>query len=112
MGNYATVSLYAQMLTIWDEFGERNPGATPHDLETAKRFVTVVARACQGVIAAAATIARRDGTVIKAPDLSYISHEWKMFICGWARRPGNCKISPEVTLSDKYSHYLVLRILI
>ncbi|KAI9859031.1 MAG: hypothetical protein M1813_007159 [Trichoglossum hirsutum] len=95
----ATESLYTQMLTIWDEFEERNPSATPHDLETAKRFVTMVARACQGVIATAASIARRDGTVIKAPSLSYISHKWKMFICGWAQRPGNCKISPEVTLS-------------
>ncbi|KAI9758897.1 MAG: hypothetical protein M1840_003737 [Geoglossum simile] len=95
----ATKSLYTQMLTIWDEFEERNPGATPHDLETAKRFMMMVARACQGVIATAATIARCNGTVIKAPSLSYISHKWKMFICDWARRPGNCKISPEVTLS-------------
>ncbi|KAI9773770.1 MAG: hypothetical protein M1839_002003 [Geoglossum umbratile] len=95
----ATESLYAEMLSIWDEFEQRNPGAIPHDLETAKRFMTMVARACQGVIATATTIVRRGGTVIKAPSLSYVNHKWKMFICDWARRPGNCNISPEVTLS-------------
>src|SRR4051812_40659176 len=77
----------------------RNPGTTPHDLETAKRFATIVARACQGRIATAATLVRRDGTAIKPPSLSYVNHKWKMFISGWPRRPGNYKISPEVILS-------------
>ncbi|KAH0541585.1 hypothetical protein FGG08_003933 [Glutinoglossum americanum] len=90
---------YSQMLDIWDEFERRNPGATPHDLETAKRFVTLVARASEGRVAPAATLSRRDGSAIKPPSVVTVYYKWKMFICGWPRRPGNCKISRELTQS-------------
>ncbi|KAI9776699.1 MAG: hypothetical protein M1839_009426 [Geoglossum umbratile] len=90
---------YSQMMDIWDEFERRNPGATPHNLETAKRFVTLVARASEGRVASAATSLRRDGSAIKPPSTVTVYHKWKMFICAWPRRPGNCKISPELTLS-------------
>ena len=82
-----------------NRFERRNPGATPHDLETAKCFATMVTRACKGRIATAATIVRHDGTAIKALTLSYVIYKYKIFIGGWPRRPGNYKISPEVTQS-------------
>ncbi|KAL2044986.1 hypothetical protein N7G274_002761 [Stereocaulon virgatum] len=80
-----TETNYTRMLVLWDEYERRIPGATPYDRKTAKHFMEGVVRGCC--------------TGKKEPSMYTMLQNWTDFGAGWKRRPGNDKISPEVSES-------------
>jgi len=73
------------LLSRWTRYVRRNPGASPHDIKTAKHFIEGVVRGCSA------------GK--KEPSMYTMLQKWTDFGAGWKRRPGNDKIPPEVSES-------------
>ena len=73
------------LLSRWPRYNTRNPGASPHDIKTAKHFIESVVRGC--------------GAGKKEPSMYTILQKWTDFGAGWKRRPGNDKIPPQVSES-------------
>ena len=73
------------LLSRWPRYNTRNPGASPHDIKTAKHFIEGVVRGCSA------------GK--KEPSMYTMLQKWTDFGAGWKRRPGNNKIPPQVSES-------------
>ena len=73
------------LLSRCPRYSTRNPGASPHDIKTAKHFIEGVVRGCSA------------GK--KEPSMYTVLQKWTDFGAGWKRRAGNNKIPPQVSES-------------
>ncbi|QKX62582.1 uncharacterized protein TRUGW13939_09743 [Talaromyces rugulosus] len=95
---------YKDMLELWAEYQNRNPGASIHDLATAKRFMKQVAETSRGNLKESPMIVNPAGERVRAPTLAYIQLRWQQFIAMWPRQKGNEKLAGDLT--ESVYHYI------